>query len=461
MPTLIVEQPEKRTGGPINGRVLIGRLPTNGIVVNESTVSRLHAWIDRDLDGHYFVGDGGSLAGTLVNGRAVARRKVLEDGDVVRVGQTHVVFSTEEDLPPGVIPVNLGGKPPSTFTEVAGVLFNCRCGAPVWFKAAAIGQAHVCRHCSRTVIIPGESGVIAETVKSAEVIEPGMPPARTRVPPVPKPYAPPIEEIHALPPIEIGFEAEIDTVTHEASPPFDFETAASPEPEAPLDEFVRTTQNGHVHESENVAAPIEGIELPERHPLFQRGNPSAASFPPAMSPADSAILSIEELTASVKLDPCSICHSPIAHGEETTTCPSCGLTFHADCWNENYGCSAYGCAQVNVLKPAATEAEVTASDMLLPEEDPAADGFPWEFVFMVMSVAGSLLGALAYGVPAMIAALGTVAYLGLFDVTARRKSIALVALCVCLLGAGGGLYLSYLWWNGWPIGRSLPGGIHQ
>ena len=51
MPTLIIQEPGRRTGGFLTGRVLIGRLPTNGIPLADSSVSRLHAWVDADAHG--------------------------------------------------------------------------------------------------------------------------------------------------------------------------------------------------------------------------------------------------------------------------------------------------------------------------------------------------------------------------------------------------------------------------
>jgi hypothetical protein len=46
---------------------------------------------------------------------------------------------------------------------------------------------------------------------------------------------------------------------------------------------------------------------------------------------------------------CGICHSPITAVDQVTDCGSCGLPFHAECWIENHGCSAYGCDQVGAL----------------------------------------------------------------------------------------------------------------
>lgn len=40
---------------------------------------------------------------------------------------------------------------------------------------------------------------------------------------------------------------------------------------------------------------------------------------------------------------CSICQSAIITGEHVVYCPDCALPFHHECWQENGGCSAYGC----------------------------------------------------------------------------------------------------------------------
>src|SRR5882724_11294773 len=42
---------------------------------------------------------------------------------------------------------------------------------------------------------------------------------------------------------------------------------------------------------------------------------------------------------------CSICQCSFESGESRTSCPTCHLPFHAECWQENRGCSAYGCPE--------------------------------------------------------------------------------------------------------------------
>lgn len=75
-----------------------------------------------------------------------------------------------------------------------------------------------------------------------------------------------------------------------------------------------------------------------------------------------------ERTAVVAAD-CAACHTSIAAGEAMHTCPECGATMHAGCWDENRGCATYGCAQVGVLD---VKADDTNSDTAAIDEQAAA-----------------------------------------------------------------------------------------
>jgi hypothetical protein len=50
-----------------------------------------------------------------------------------------------------------------------------------------------------------------------------------------------------------------------------------------------------------------------------------------------------EATSDVAGKMCSICQTSIIAGEHILSCGYCTLPFHAECWDENRGCSAYGC----------------------------------------------------------------------------------------------------------------------
>ncbi|MBI1900533.1 MAG: sigma 54-interacting transcriptional regulator [Planctomycetia bacterium] len=76
---------------PDEGRVRIGRAPTNQIVVKDDRSSRSHAevffsggqWILRDL---------GSRNGTAVGAKLIEEDHLLQPGDVIRIGRSQMVF---------------------------------------------------------------------------------------------------------------------------------------------------------------------------------------------------------------------------------------------------------------------------------------------------------------------------------------------------------------------------------
>jgi len=84
--------------GPMANQVLslteelttIGSVAGNTVVLADPAVSRTHAGI-RKVDGNYELADLGSTNGIYVNGRRVPK-KVLETGDIIRVGNSEAVF---------------------------------------------------------------------------------------------------------------------------------------------------------------------------------------------------------------------------------------------------------------------------------------------------------------------------------------------------------------------------------
>ena len=68
--------------------VTIGRVVANDIVLDNPTVSRVHAEISHE-SGHYFLNDLGSANGSFLNGKGVSREE-LHDGDFVGIGKFKV-----------------------------------------------------------------------------------------------------------------------------------------------------------------------------------------------------------------------------------------------------------------------------------------------------------------------------------------------------------------------------------
>jgi hypothetical protein len=97
---LLREQPVLEvTAGPGKGRVFpiatssatsIGRARANDVVLEDEAISGQHIRI-RPEEGRFVLHDLGSTNGTRVNDRRVARH-ALQDGDVIRVGDTSLRF---------------------------------------------------------------------------------------------------------------------------------------------------------------------------------------------------------------------------------------------------------------------------------------------------------------------------------------------------------------------------------
>ena len=95
------------------------------VVLPDEKISRQHAYIERQ-DITYYLYDLGSANGTFVNGERVTTRLRLKDGDIVRVGDTELIFKVAEvwtAIPPEQHPVEdvlailigKSGPQPSTY----------------------------------------------------------------------------------------------------------------------------------------------------------------------------------------------------------------------------------------------------------------------------------------------------------------------------------------------------------
>jgi len=72
----------------IDGPTRIGRGAENAVRLDgDDFVSSRHALVDADAEG-LWVEDAGSTNGTFVNGARLTTRRLLREGDVVRIGET-------------------------------------------------------------------------------------------------------------------------------------------------------------------------------------------------------------------------------------------------------------------------------------------------------------------------------------------------------------------------------------
>jgi Nif-specific regulatory protein len=92
--------------GPLKGitvelaeaEVSVGREPGNPLCINDGSLSRRHCLIRNDA-GRFTISDLHSLNGTFVNGLPI-KQKPLAQGDQIRIGDSLLVFLTEDDAPP-------------------------------------------------------------------------------------------------------------------------------------------------------------------------------------------------------------------------------------------------------------------------------------------------------------------------------------------------------------------------
>src|SRR3954470_17502577 len=78
--------------------ITIGRMKGNTIVIEDSSISLMHAKITRK-DGQFYVKDLNSTNGTMVNGQPIGEAK-LRDHDKVRFAEITTQFVAEGDAVP-------------------------------------------------------------------------------------------------------------------------------------------------------------------------------------------------------------------------------------------------------------------------------------------------------------------------------------------------------------------------
>jgi pSer/pThr/pTyr-binding forkhead associated (FHA) protein len=88
---------EKRLDFSSEGRCTVGRTGGNDLVLDDTSVSKMHAALSVTADGNLFVADTGSTNGTFINDQRIAYGKamVLVEGDKVRFGQIKVIFERQ------------------------------------------------------------------------------------------------------------------------------------------------------------------------------------------------------------------------------------------------------------------------------------------------------------------------------------------------------------------------------
>ena len=116
MARLIISAPDGKRGileisKPV---ITVGRGNANDLVLNHTSVSRLHAVIKLEADGSVLIADRGSTNGVLVNGTRISQETPLESGAEVQIGAYGLKYETFADGALRVEKVEV----PSTVNEV-------------------------------------------------------------------------------------------------------------------------------------------------------------------------------------------------------------------------------------------------------------------------------------------------------------------------------------------------------
>ena len=77
---------------PLGSEITLGRAPTNGIVLDDTYVSTVHARIFA-TNGTYFIEDLASRNGSTLNGQAIVATTALVPGDVLQLGGSTLEFA--------------------------------------------------------------------------------------------------------------------------------------------------------------------------------------------------------------------------------------------------------------------------------------------------------------------------------------------------------------------------------
>jgi hypothetical protein len=89
----------KKSGAAFPDRITIGRTPNNDVVINDTSISRLHAYVKRASD-RWVVADAGSKNGSSLRGAALEprREQPLPSRAQLKLGDVDLTFYLATDL---------------------------------------------------------------------------------------------------------------------------------------------------------------------------------------------------------------------------------------------------------------------------------------------------------------------------------------------------------------------------
>ena len=127
-------------------RLSIGRHPGTDVAVPwDVEVSRLHAEVERIAGEWTLVDDGRSRNGTFLNGDRVTGRRLLADGDEVRVGRTLIVFrAADNSRAPATTMPDARERPQLSLAQRRVLIALCRPYAQATSFASPASNKQIC-----------------------------------------------------------------------------------------------------------------------------------------------------------------------------------------------------------------------------------------------------------------------------------------------------------------------------
>jgi pSer/pThr/pTyr-binding forkhead associated (FHA) protein/tetratricopeptide (TPR) repeat protein len=82
---------------PLKGKLVVGRMPPAAVLLEDDSISRKHAEVERNARGVAILRDLGSANGTLLNGERIGQEPLeLTPGDIIQFGMVEMVYEAEE-----------------------------------------------------------------------------------------------------------------------------------------------------------------------------------------------------------------------------------------------------------------------------------------------------------------------------------------------------------------------------
>lgn len=118
---MLKDDPVQRFAINEGSTVTIGRTTEADIVLDNPSVSRIHAVVELE-SGENYITDISSTNGTWVNGQRISSRTWLKDKDHIMIGKFQMVESFEEgdDLADQSRAVDMGGDPRTIYVPPKG-----------------------------------------------------------------------------------------------------------------------------------------------------------------------------------------------------------------------------------------------------------------------------------------------------------------------------------------------------